>query len=125
MKKRLLINDFLLILVIIACLVILSFAIYKPSDSDEITVMYGNAVYGKYNLNCDITEAIGDSGVIIEIKNGKASVIESDCPDGICMAGKPIERSSSNGASIVCLPNKVAVIKGGSDTEKEADAIAG
>ncbi len=125
MKKRLLINDFMLIAAIIICLILLSFAIYMPSESDEVTVMYGNTVYGKYSLSNDITEAIGDSGVVIEIKSGKASVIKSDCSDGICKAGKPIEKNSGNGASLVCLPNKVAIIKGSSVTPKEADAVAG
>ncbi len=43
---------------------------------------------------------------IIEIKEGKAKVIEADCRDGLCTEQKSI---SKTGESIVCLPHKTVV----------------
>ena len=123
--KKLYINDFLLIAVIIFLLFVASLFIYKSDSSSNITVMYNNEYYNSYSLDTDITEAISDSGVVIEIRNGNAAIVVSDCPDKVCLRSKSIGKEDNNGASIVCLPNKVAVIKEKSTKNKEVDAVAG
>ena len=49
-----------------------------------------------------------DTGFIntLVIENGKADMISADCPDKLCVKQHAI---SSNGETIVCLPNKVVV----------------
>ena len=125
MNKKLIINDLLLILILLVSLTLLSFVIYKPSNSQIVTVMYNNSYYKEYYINDNLTEEISNTGVIIEIKNGCVYIISSDCPDSTCMNSKPITNESAGGACIVCLPNKVSVIKNNSDIIREADAIAG
>ncbi len=43
---------------------------------------------------------------VVEIKDGKAKVIEADCRDGLCTEQK---RISKTGETIVCLPHKTVV----------------
>lgn len=58
----------------------------------------------------------------LEIKDGKATMISANCPDGICVNHKPIYRK---GESIICLPHKMVVtIIGDSPTDDEIDAVA-
>lgn len=44
--------------------------------------------------------------VVFEVNNGKIRIIESDCPDKICIKTGYI---SSTGEKIVCLPKKLIV----------------
>lgn len=125
MNKRLMRNDMILIAVILAVVAVSAYFIYSPSQSDSVRVMVNNELYGEYTLGEDQTLKIGSTGVVLSISDGVASVIDSDCPDKSCVASPSITRSSQGGASIVCLPNRVAVIKSASDGKKEADGVAG
>ena len=40
------------------------------------------------------------------IADGKATIIEATCPDGVCVRHRAIDKA---GQSIICLPNKVVV----------------
>ncbi len=52
---------------------------------------------------------------IIEIVNGRLTIIEADCPDKLCVKDGPI---SEPGEILVCLPHKIVVeIKGTSNAE--------
>ncbi len=59
------------------------------SHEETITVEDGNG-----NIN------------VIRIHEGKASIIEANCRDQICVHTRPIQ---NNGQTIVCLPNRVVV----------------
>lgn len=61
-------------------------------------------------------ESAGGTNVI-EVKAGKVSVIEADCPDGWC---KLMGRRSAG--QIVCLPNRLVIRFLG---EQEIDGVAG
>lgn len=50
-------------------------------------------------------EGVGGSNTLI-IDNGKASVTDATCPDGVCVRHRAIGRA---GESIICLPHKVVV----------------
>ena len=64
----------------------------------------------------------GEDSNKLEIKDGKATMISANCPDGICVNHKPIYR---NGESIICLPHKMVVtITVDSSTDDEIDAVA-
>ena len=58
---------------------------------------------------------------VLVIKDGKASITEADCPDGICKDYRPI---SYVGETIVCLPHKVVVEITGDSTDMSFDAVA-
>ena len=81
------------------------------ADGDMVEVRIDGELYGTYPLSQDkvieIRTGEDDEHVnVVVIKDGRASVTEADCPDGICSAHKPVWRE---GESIVCLPNKVTV----------------
>lgn len=75
---------------------------------DTIRITVDGEEYGIYYLSEDQIIPIGDTN-ICEIKDGRAFMLEADCPDHLCMKQKAIDE---NGGTIVCLPNKV-VIEGG------------
>lgn len=55
---------------------------------------------------------------VVEIKDGKVSVIDADCNNRACVKSNAI---SKKGEQIVCLPHKlIVVIKGGSEGELDA-----
>ena len=125
LKEKLLVNDIILIAAVVILLGFLSYFIYKPSDSEQIAVMYNNSIYGVYSINDNADTVIADSGVVLRIFDGKAFISHSECPDKICINSKPITKNSSDGASIICLPAKVAIIKISSISNLEVDAVAG
>lgn len=54
----------------------------------------------------------------IEVRDGKVSVTEADCPDHYCM-----DRGfCSDGAPIVCLPNRLVIRFAG---DKKTDGVSG
>lgn len=60
---------------------------------------------------------------VVEIKNGKISVLSATCPDKICIHQGERGEGCDNTTPIVCLPNRFSiVIEGAADT---ADAAAG
>ncbi len=127
-KTKLFINDFILIMIIILLCVLSSAAIYGNNENNaatSITIMVGNDIYGKYNLNTDCSVEIEDTGVVCTIQDGKAHISHSDCPDKSCMRSPAITGNSVSGASIVCLPNLVSIIKDSSKSDiKGVDVIA-
>jgi hypothetical protein len=111
-KRRFLRND----IVLIACLLLLAaiggvYLFFFRPTGDLIRVTVDGRLYGEYALTKDITEDIhtGEKGEHcnrLVIRDGKAFMETATCPDGICVAHRPIYR---NGESIVCLPNRVVV----------------
>ena len=60
-------------------------------------------------------EIVGEYTNVIEIRDGKAAVIASDCPGEDCVHTGPVSRA---GRSTVCLPNKVEIrIAGASEVD--------
>ena len=75
---------------------------YSLTEEQRVLIPYGDE---HYNL--------------MLIRAGKVSVVEADCPDGLCMRQRQISR---NGENIICLPHKL-VIQTESDKEGEPDAV--
>ncbi len=73
-----------------------------------VTVTVDGELYGTYSLSQTVVEEIisGENVNRLIIRDGKAFVETATCPDGICVAHRPIFR---DGESIVCLPNRVVV----------------
>ena len=126
-KKRLIAADILLAASLIAAFVLLGVFLWRRGGKDAyIVIRLDGETVGMYPLSDDTTIEVADSGVVVRIENGRASVISSDCPDKVCMRTDALDESSFDGASVVCLPNRVSVIKqSGSKTESGADTIAG
>ena len=84
----------------------------------EAVVEIDGQEQGHYPLEQDTTvdlQLVDGSYNLLEIKDGKADIIEASCPDKICVNHHPV---SKRGESLVCLPNKVVVeIKNGEGME--------
>ena len=110
MKK----NDIILIAVILVVAAGLLFFIQRGknksnAETDWVVIQNGEKEYVRYPLHEDGTyeiEAVKGHKNILEIKDGKANMIEADCSDKICVHQAPI---SEVGEMIVCLPNQVIV----------------
>lgn len=92
-------------------------------NSDVIIEMDGKPAY-TLPLYADRILSVGGpyGGALVEIKGGKVRVKEPHCPNGLCAK----EGWISKGV-IVCLPNKLVIIVGGSkkDQQPGIDAITG
>ncbi|MBQ2707561.1 MAG: NusG domain II-containing protein, partial [Clostridia bacterium] len=62
----------------------------------------------------------GGVTLVLEVTDGAARVVSSDCPDGLCMAMPAISRG---GGTIVCVPAEVVISAGAS--EGGLDGVAG
>ena len=107
MKK----GDFILLAIALVGVigVIAGFLLLRKPAVDCV-VYEKNEEIGRYPLNEDTTVRIETSDGhynILEIKNGEASVIESDCANQICVNTKAANKA---GDAIICLPHKVSVI---------------
>lgn len=106
MKKR----DIYLVLVllIIAVLMFVFINMSHQTAGNRIRITIDGEVYGTYSLEDDQTiEIKEDLGInTVQIKDGRAKMIEADCPDGYCMDQNEISRENE---TIVCLPHKLVV----------------
>lgn len=111
--------DLIAILIVIALIILSSFVFWKVVGTEEGSrvVVYED---GKVIREIPLTE---ETEFVVEglytnkiaVRDGKAAVIESDCPGGDCMHSGWI---SESGRSIICLPNRVEVrIEGESDVD--------
>ena len=102
-------NDLVLIAAILGVVLLAGLALLLfQSEGDTATVLLDGEIYAEYSLLEDREVEIqnGDGYNLLVIEGGKAFVKSASCPDGICVAHRPIEH---NGESIVCLPNKMVV----------------
>ena len=78
----------------------------------KLTYSYSLDKNRTFEVDCD------NGKNVVEIKDGKVSVIDADCNNRACVKSKAI---SKKGEQIVCLPHKlIVVIKGGSEGELDA-----
>lgn len=120
--KKLYRNDFLLNIFIIAlCIVFPLYLFLSDTDSHKtVIISYNGSVEKELSLNEDASYSC--HGVDVTVKNGKAFVAHSDCPDGLCMKMK---KAGNSGDSIICVPNKVSVIIRSDDGKAGADVVVG
>ncbi len=122
MKKA----DFIIIAVVLAVAGALLFFLYAVNDNYGACVQI--EVDGKVTetlpIDTDTTKVIvsenGGENTLV-IKDGSAKMTQADCPDGICVSHKSINR---NGESIICLPHKVVVTVIDKNDSDEIDAVA-
>ena len=120
-------NDIILAAVILVIAVAgLLIANLTKTQGDYAVVKIDGVEKYRYSLNenvtLDIVTGENDENVnTLVIENGEAVMTEADCPDGICVAHRPI---SNTGESIVCLPHKIIVEIQSDEKTDELDAIA-
>lgn len=111
-KKR---NDLILIAVCLFAAATAFFAmrILSPQGVTAVVCVDGSE-WGRFSLDQDITVTVpSENGVnTLVIKDGRASVTDASCPDGLC---EKMHSVSKRGESIVCLPNKVVITVEGGD----------
>ena len=115
----------LLIAALAACgIALLVIFLVRSDEGSYVQVTVNGEVYGQYSLSEDQTIEIDTEygRNVLEIKDGEATMIEADCPDGYCMDQGSISGSTQ---TIVCLPNKVVVeVEGSEEESDDIDAIA-
>lgn len=97
----------LLIMTVICVVMILIFRL--PKADGKALVYLDGKVYGSYELNEDriITVDSADGYNTIEIKDGWVSVVDANCPEGVCAHTAPISKELPG--VIVCMPHKLVV----------------
>lgn len=102
-------NDIILIaaVVLIAAIALVCLALFRKEGSVAVVTVDGE-LFGKYPLAVDTqVEIVTEHGRnLLVISNNCADVTEASCPDHICSEHRAI---SSEGETIVCLPNKVVI----------------
>lgn len=115
-------KDIILLLGIIlaAFLLWLVPSLLNRDASAMVTVFQDGQEIGAYPLGEERTVSVSygeNSYNLLFISGGKASISDADCPDGLCVRQRAIER---NGESIICLPHKL-VIQITAGKERELD----
>lgn len=119
MNKRAFFNkrDIVVILVIftLTAVIYTGYRVYMGNNAEYAEVLYNGNTIKKLPLNKD-TVYIPDENknIIIEIKNNKIHIKESDCPDKICVNTGWL---SAPGQTAVCLPNKMSVVVKGKSSD--------
>ena len=125
-KKGRLRNDLILIgALVFAALIFLGIFLLKSEGGDWAVVTLDGREVARYSLSEEgeypiISGENGEHRNQLVIKDGKASVTEANCPDGICVSHRAISRT---GETIVCLPHKL-VIHIETDKESELDMVS-
>lgn len=105
-NKRLLIGDAVIVSVLL-CLSALSVLVFWQSDnSDAVKVSLEGEVVAVLPLDKDTVFSPDGGHTVVAVKNGRAYIESSDCPDGVCMEMSGV---SNSGGSAVCLPNRVSI----------------
>ena len=116
MKKK----DIILIAAVLA-ISLISFAAIKMTQKDGkevIVTVDGKEVYKTSIKKDQIYQIPEENGTnVMQIKDGKVTMIEATCPDHYCIKQKAVDE---HGGSIICLPNKVVIE--GENTAEDSDS---
>ena len=96
-------------LLVLAGVVGLVFVHSRRETGAEVQVIQGGEVTDTLSLGKNVTrryESETGGYNIVEIRDGKVSVIEASCPDKVCVNHGPTDQTAD---PIVCLPNKLVV----------------
>ena len=108
MNKKMLVGDILLNIVILSlCIVIPLFIRHNESEDKKVVVSVGSKVTHTIPLSDDVVFSPDGEHTYVTVKDGKAYISLSDCPDGLCMKMKKAENANE---SVICLPNRVSVM---------------
>jgi hypothetical protein len=81
---------------------------YVLSGNTQIEIRSGDRVVGTYPLDEDrLIDVHGRLGITkVRIKGGRAAIVSSPCPHGVCTTMGDI---GPDGGLLVCVPNEVVV----------------
>lgn len=115
-------NDKILIVIIltVALLAFIMHSLIGGKGANCVTVKVNGKIQGVYSLAEEKEIVINQGTNILQIKNGKADMIEADCPDKLCVNQKAVSKNNEN---IICLPNKV-IVEVDSSENSEFDAVS-
>ena len=103
-------RDAALLVILLAVGALLFFFLrINRAEGGTAVVRVSGEPYGSYDLHTDQEiEIQGTNGGtnLLQIRDGKASVIQASCPDLLCVHQGTVSRQ---GVSIICLPNEVVV----------------
>lgn len=124
-RKRLTRQDLLLIglLLFIGAACFVAVRIFAGETGTVVHIIADGTSYGSYNLSDTATIPIKVDATVtntLQIENGKAKMIEANCPDKLCIHQNAI---SKQGETIVCLPNRIVVEIKGNETS-DLDSIS-
>ena len=105
MKKKEMIFFTVLLIVAVVFYIITS---KSNTEHNTITVSIDGTVYKEFDLyqNQNYTIQTEQGYNVLQIQNHKATIIEADCPDQLCVQQKAV---SHKGELIVCLPHKMVI----------------
>lgn len=102
-------NDLILVSVLLIGALVMFF-VFKGSlkTGNKAVITVNGEKVSVFSLNEEKKETVKtENGAnTVEIKDGKVSVTDADCPDKICVEHRPI---SKVGETIICLPHKLVV----------------
>lgn len=116
-------NDILLIVSLLSLLLLVAFGLlFWQKEGTTVQASVNGVLYGTYPLDENrvvliVTES-GTNRLVIE--NGEAYIEAASCPDGICVAHRPI---SGTRESIICLPHGVVISIRGTDDAEAPDLV--
>lgn len=115
-------KTFILGLLLLALVLWAAMHFLRPQNYGIICITVNGEEYGTYSLAEDQIISIGETNVC-QIKDGKVSMTQANCPDHLCIRQGAIDDS---GGMIVCLPNKVTIegIRKAESQEEGIDSIA-
>ncbi len=103
LREKLSVADFLLILAVVTAIIVSAVIFLKKDEERFVHIYKDDRAVGIYPLNQDRVVRI-DAHNTVEIKAGKARMLESDCPDKRC-----VKQGATDRLPIICLPNRVVV----------------
>jgi hypothetical protein len=94
----------LVVLAVLASVPLVSFASSVSSDAVVVRSPVGNSLLSLGRDGRYVVE--GSRGrVVVKVAGGRASVVEADCPDHVCVKSGAV----ASGRPVVCVPNGVSV----------------
>lgn len=98
----------------------------RPADASNAyaQITLDGEVLAVLSFEEESTYTVPSAGLTVKAENGRIFVAHTDCPDKVCLHTPPLTAESHDGAAIVCLPNRVTVVKR-SASESEVDTLAG
>lgn len=93
----------------------------QPARPMIAVVHRGNGVVERLDLNVDRVLDLPDDGVRIEVREGRVRILESDCPQQICVTTRWIRHPRQ---VIACVPNQILITIESAE-EPFLDAIVG
>lgn len=112
--------DVTLIVLLLAAPGFLLFSLARPRAGKTVANIYhAGALVGTLTIERDTIVNLPDAGVRVEFKAGRVRIVESDCPNQVCVRTGWVSRP---GRSIICVPNKVLVELRGSRSDYDAES---